>query len=68
MEAMNLRSSAAPSAKFTDGKQELTLVCRKIPGMGVRLTWLEEKRVLELLFTFVAIALNREVDVGDPES
>jgi len=64
IDAVRLQPAAAPCTILADGKKEFVFVCTGIPGMGARLTWSSGKRTLELLFSFVSIALDRDVGGG----
>jgi hypothetical protein len=48
MDAMRLRSAAAPTKVFDDGSREVFLVVDGLQ-IGMRLTWKDGKRVVELL-------------------
>ncbi|KAM0713480.1 hypothetical protein Q7P37_010442 [Cladosporium fusiforme] len=50
MDAVSLRPAAMPILRFDEMKSEVMLVSPELPGIAVRLTWLGDERVIELLY------------------
>lgn len=61
MDPVGLRLAAVPSLAFEDGRQEFTFVCPTLAGITVRLTWLEDERVMTLFF-IGSFTLRRKVN------
>lgn len=60
MDAVSLRPAAMPILRFDDKKSEIMLVSPELPGIAIRLTWLDDERVIELLY-LSKLVLRREM-------
>lgn len=60
MDPIGLRLAAVPALAFEDGREEFTFVCPTLPGITIRLTWLEVERVITLFF-IGSFTLRRKV-------